>query len=127
MKKFELTAEVKEFFGIKLFRVKALVAFGNVHVGELGGWVEKESNLAQDGDARASGDDDWITISPIGSENGALTAFRQKDESIIVRRGCFSGTIEEFEAAVNNHHGDNRSGEIYRHVISLLKLRFTLS
>ncbi|MGL9751478.1 MAG: hypothetical protein ACR5LC_10415 [Symbiopectobacterium sp.] len=46
MKKFELTAEVKEFFGIKLFRVKALVAFGNVDVVELGSWVEKESNLA---------------------------------------------------------------------------------
>ncbi|WP_440866245.1 hypothetical protein [Symbiopectobacterium purcellii] len=51
MKKFELTAEVKKFFGIKLFRIKALVAFGNVDEGELGGWVEKESNLAQDGDA----------------------------------------------------------------------------
>ncbi|MGL9735962.1 MAG: hypothetical protein ACR5LF_11240 [Symbiopectobacterium sp.] len=71
MKKFELTAEVKEFFGIKLFRVKALVAFGNVDVVELGGWVEKESNLAQDdnawvsGDALVYGNADWINISPL--------------------------------------------------------------
>ncbi|WP_440864457.1 hypothetical protein [Symbiopectobacterium purcellii] len=79
------------------------------------------------GNARVSGNADWITISPIGSENGLLTAFKQKDGSVIVRRGCFSGTIEEFESAVNKRHGDNKHGEIYRHVISLLKLRFNLS
>ena len=41
MKKFELTAEfVTNVFGKKLFRVKALVAFGNVEKGELGGFIE---------------------------------------------------------------------------------------
>lgn len=52
MKKFELTAEfVTNVFGKKLFRIKALVAFGNVEKGELGGFIEKEDNLSHDGNA----------------------------------------------------------------------------
>lgn len=44
MKKFELTSEfITNMFDVKLFRVKALVEFGNVKAGELGGYVEKES------------------------------------------------------------------------------------
>ena len=46
MKKFELTNEfVTNMFGTKLFRIRALVEFGDVEAGELGGYVEKESNL----------------------------------------------------------------------------------
>ncbi|KFC95749.1 gp229 family phage protein, partial [Leminorella grimontii ATCC 33999 = DSM 5078] len=48
MKKFELVAEMtKEFFGKKLFRIRALISFSDVSVGDLGGWVEKESALDQ--------------------------------------------------------------------------------
>ena len=63
MKKFELTNEfVTNMFGTKLFRIRALVEFGDVEAGELGGYVEKESNLGHDdnawvyGDAQVSGD-----------------------------------------------------------------------
>lgn len=57
MKKFELTAEfVTNIFGKKLFRIKALVAFGNVEKGELGGFIEKEDNLSHSGNAWVSGD-----------------------------------------------------------------------
>lgn len=56
MKKFELTAEfVTNVFGKKLFRIKALVAFGNVKKGELGGFIEKEDNLSHSGNAWVSG------------------------------------------------------------------------
>ena len=56
MKKFELTNEfVVNSFGIKLFRVRALVAFGRVKAGERGGYVEKEENLSQTGNAWVSG------------------------------------------------------------------------
>ena len=52
MKKFELTSEfVTNIFGTKLFRIKALVEFGDVEAGELGGYIEKEENLDHDGDA----------------------------------------------------------------------------
>ena len=56
MKKFELTAESKIFAGKKLFRIKALISFGDVKEGELGGFVEKEENLEQSGDAWVCGD-----------------------------------------------------------------------
>ena len=52
MKKFELTSEfITNIFGTKLFRIKALCEFGNVKAGELGGFLEKEENLSNDGDA----------------------------------------------------------------------------
>ena len=57
MKKFELTTEfITNAFGKKLFRIKALVEFGDVKAGELGGYVEKEGNVSQDGNAWVSGD-----------------------------------------------------------------------
>ena len=55
MKKYELTAEFIEKWGKKLFRIKALISFGNVEAGELGGYVEKEDNLAQDDNAWVHG------------------------------------------------------------------------
>lgn len=58
MKKYELTEETKEiYFGaITLHRIVALVDFGNVRAGDIGGWIEKEENLAQDGNAWVYGD-----------------------------------------------------------------------
>ena len=56
MKKFELTNEFVTFLGKKLFRIKALISFGNVKEGELGGYVEKEENLSNDGNAWVYGD-----------------------------------------------------------------------
>ena len=84
-------------------------------------WVYGDARVS--GDARVYGDAHHITVSPIGSEGGCLTAFRQRDNSIIVRRGCFSGSIEEFEDAVNATHGDSKYAEQYKIVISLIKSR----
>ena len=53
MKKYELTTEVKVEFGVTLYRIRALVDIvrHGVKAGDLGGWVEKESNLDQEHDA----------------------------------------------------------------------------
>ena len=56
MKKYELTAESIVMLGRTLFRIKALVAFGDVKEGEFGGFVEKDENLDQSGDAWVFGD-----------------------------------------------------------------------
>lgn len=56
MKKYELTSETKVFLGKTLYRIKALVQFGNVNAGDLGGWIEKEENLSQYGNAWVYGD-----------------------------------------------------------------------
>ena len=55
-KKYELTTETILFLGRKLFRIKALISFGNVSAGDLGGYVEKEENLSHDGNAWVCGD-----------------------------------------------------------------------
>ena len=49
-KKFELTTKIS-FNGRTLYRIRALKDFGVVKKGDLGGYVEKESNLSQTGDA----------------------------------------------------------------------------
>ena len=66
---------------------------------------------------------DYISISPIGSEDGTFVAYRTKDGRIGCNRGCFSGTLEEFEAAVKKTHGENRCAQEYKLVIALVKKR----
>lgn len=57
MKKFELTSETKiNIFGKKLFRIKALISFGDVEAGETGGWVEKEGNVNEEWLRTGNGD-----------------------------------------------------------------------
>ena len=52
MKKFELTENFKMHFGKKLFQIRALVDLEcGIKTGELGGYVEKEENLDQSGNA----------------------------------------------------------------------------
>ena len=49
-KKYELTSETIETDdGITLYRIKALKDFGNVNKGDLGGFIESEDNLSQEG------------------------------------------------------------------------------
>ena len=56
MKKFKLTSEfIVDISGVKLFRIKALIEFGNVKAGDLGGYIEKEKNLSHMGNAWVSG------------------------------------------------------------------------
>ena len=65
MKKYELTTDTKFIFGKRYFRIRALVDFGNVSKGDLGGYIESEDNLSNDtkhgnawvgGNARVGGD-----------------------------------------------------------------------
>lgn len=55
MKKYEITEKTKVAYGVKLHQIRALVDilddWGNVlvHKGDVGGWIEKEENLSQDG------------------------------------------------------------------------------
>ena len=65
MKKYELTSETKNVFGHILYRIKALSSFGCVSAGDLGGFLESEKNLSQNGDAWVYGNaevygDAWV-------------------------------------------------------------------
>lgn len=45
MKKYEFTGETRSWLGRKLHQIKALVSFGKVSAGDLGGWIEKEEKF----------------------------------------------------------------------------------
>jgi len=170
-KKYELTNTTKEINGSKVYQIRALKDFGGVKTGDLGGWIEKESNLSHEGNAwvygnakvydnskvycnaivygnawvsgnakvygnarvhgdarvhgnaRVHGKDDIFWISNIGSEGDTLTAYLDKDNNILITRGCFIGTIEEFEKAVEKTHGNNKYGEFYKMLIPLITLK----
>ena len=134
-----------ELWGRTLHRIEALKDFSNIQKGEKGGYVEKEGNLGVSGNAwvygdawvygnaevygnarvygnaEVSGDDDLLVIYPIGSEDGILTAFKNKEGSISVTRGCFKGTLKEFESAVEETHGDNEYAKTYHIAVELIK------
>ena len=143
-RKYEFTGEIMECMGRTLHRIRAVRDFGEVKAGDLGGWIETESNLSNDGNAWVYGNarvygnaevsgNAWVYgrkhilwISMIGSRDDTVTFMRAKDEKIIVAVGCFVGTIEEFEKQVDVTHGDNEHGKAYRLAIELAKLRIDL-
>lgn len=131
MKKFELTTETKiNIFGKKFFRIKALISFGSVSAGEKGGWVEKEENLSQSGNAWISGNAevrdnacvsdkaDYTTIHGFGTCFRTTTFFRCKDKEIRVSCGCFFGTISEFRDQVKR----TRKGKIAEEYLMIADL-----
>ena len=143
MKKFELTAESKiNIFGKKLFRIKALISFGDVEEGETGGWIEKEENLEQSsgdawvygdaevygnarvsGNARVYGDADYTTIHGFGTQFRTTTFFQCEDKQIRVSCGCFLGTIPEFREQVKNTR-EGKIAEEYLMIADLMEKHF---
>lgn len=131
MKKIELTTEfVTNMFGKKMFRIKALIEFGNVKVGEVGGYVEKEENLSQEGNAcvrgdacvrgnaRVRGDADYALVQGFGTEFRCTTFCRDKNKKIIVNCGCFHGNLEAFRKQVV----ETRSGKIAKEHLMIADL-----
>ena len=66
-KKYELLQDQTiEWCGRTLCRIRALRDFGDVHAGDVGGYIECERNLSQDGDAWVYDDarvcgDAWVS------------------------------------------------------------------
>ena len=150
MKKFELTAEfVTNVFGKKLFRIKALVAFGNVEKGELGGFIENEDNLSHDGNAWVSGDAkvfgdarvsgnawvsgdaqvfgnaDYAVVTGFGRYFRTTTFFRCEDKILRVQCGCFYGDLAQFREIVKKTHGDSKYAKEYLAIADLMELHFS--
>ena len=136
MKKYELTDETIKVTRRTLYRIRALIDFGGVKAGQLGGYIEKEENLAQDGNAWVSGDarvcgdayiesdEDYLCFKGFGSENRNTTIFRTKNNGVYVRCGCFYGTLSEFEAKVKETHGSSKYAREYLACIAAAKIHF---
>ena len=153
-KKFELTTDTKIHFGRKLFRIKALISFGNVNAGDLGGYVESEKNLSQSGDAwvygdaevygdawvygnarvygdaevcgnaEVCGDADYVCVKGLGSQFRNTTFFKCKNGDIYVICGCFEGNLDEFTKKVKTTHGDSKYAKEYLAMVEVVKIHF---
>ena len=147
IKKFELDLSSKiTFFGIELFRIKALVSFGDVEKGEFGGYVQKEENLSHSGDAWVYGNakvygdalvsgNAWVYGDAEVSGNAWVSKL---DDHIVFKNtwssgryftytksnkmwkvGCFYGTGEEL---IKKAYQDNEdSGKHYEAYVNLVK------
>ena len=146
MKKYELTEETFTVFGKTLYRIRAVRDFGSVKTGEFGGYIEKEENLSHFDNAWVCGDawvfgnarvydDAWVSGNaevfntrhffvqgPIGSRNGFITFYRTKDNTVEVRCGCFSGSLQKFVDRVEETHGGSRYEKEYKLAAELAKV-----
>ena len=154
-KKFELTDKfIINALGIKLFQIRCTRKIKYAEVGDLGGYVEKESNLSHDGNAWVSGDacvfgnawvygdakvygNAWVSgdakvednnnhcgFDCFGSANRHTHAYLTKDGTVEITCGCFRGSIEQFEKQVERTHGDSKYGREYKAIINVIKIKF---
>lgn len=145
MNKYEMLHEDKiEIGSHTLYRIRALKDFGDVKAGDIGGYIEKEENLSQEGtcwiydnawvrgnakvygNAKISKTTDVLCISPIGSRNDVTTFFKTKDNNICVKCGCFSGTIDIFLEAVSETHKDDKFAKAYKLACELARVQIEL-
>ena len=142
-KKFELTDNfVINAFGIKLFQIKCTKSFKYANEGDLGGYVKKEDNLSQYGDAWVSGDAQVYGNARVygdarvennhmhcgfdcfGSCNRHTHAYKTKGNKVEITCGCFRGSLEEFEKKVEETHKGTIYEKQYKAIINLIKIKF---
>lgn len=83
-KKYEILKNTKKYYLCrKVYRIKSLKDFGNVKKGDIGGFVESEDNLSQEGDC-------WIYDNAIVCDNSIV-----KDYSKVYGNSkvCFNSTV----------------------------------
>ena len=122
MKKYELTSETKVINGVELHRIKALKSFGNIKEGDLGGWIESEKNLSQDGNAWVGEDAmvyetaDFIVFKNWWSSGRYFTWTRSNNKWKV---GCFYGSGEELIAKA--YKDSEKSGREYERVVKYVE------
>ena len=89
-------------------------------------WVYGDARVSGNawvsGDARVSGDGLIFWASKVGTENGTLTVYNAKDNTLLVNCGCFLGTPEQFIAASANKH-DARTQHEYKLLVEVATSR----
>ena len=92
-KKYEILKDTeKDFFGHNVYRIRALKDFGNVKKGDIGGYVESEYNLSQEGDC-------WIYNNATACENSIVSGNSEiKDHAIV----CVHAEIKDHAVVCGN-------------------------
>ena len=99
------------------------LVYGNAWVSG-NAWVYGNARVS--GNAQVYGNGLICWFSNVGSENGTLTIYNTKDNTIEVTRGCFRGTVEQFLVASTQKH-DERIKHEYKLLIEVGVSRITAS
>ena len=67
-----------------------------------------------------------LVIGAIGSRDDFTTFFRDKDNEITVKCGCFLGKIDKFLEKVTQTHGDSKYALVYRAAVEVARLQIDL-
>ncbi|KAB3574480.1 hypothetical protein GAY07_23230 [Phocaeicola vulgatus] len=133
-KKFELLLDdTIEVFGRKLFRIKAKINFGSVKVGEIGGYIEKEENLSEHGDAWVCGDAEVYGNARVYGDAGVKSPkdyivfknswssfrwFTYTKSNKMWKVGCFYGSGQELIEKA--YQDSEQSGKCYEAYVNLV-------
>ena len=79
------------------------------------------------GDAEVFSASHVLVIGAIGSRDDFTTFFRDKDNEITVKCGCFLGKIDKFLEKVTQTHGDSKYALVYRAAVEVARLQIDLS
>ena len=97
--KYELTDETTRVGGKTLYRIKALKSFGKVKAGDLGGFIQSEKNLSQDGNAWV-GDNAKVFDKAQVYDNAEVYGNAQVyDEAWVYGRGQVYGNAKVYDNA----------------------------
>jgi len=139
--KYEFTGKTQVKFGVTLRQVRYIAT------GVIGGWIEKEYNLSQEGAAQVAGDAmvwgdarvcgnarvygdamgggnaDLLLVGPIGSRKSFLTVTADARIKVRFTTGCFSGSLKDLQAKLKGDHSARTLyGKQYRAAIALAKV-----
>jgi hypothetical protein len=104
--------------------------WGNAKVcgdAEVWGDAKVWGNAKVCGDAEVFSASHVLVIGAIGSRNDFTTFYRDKDNEITVKCGCFLGKIDRFLEKVTQTHGDSKYALVYRAAVEVAKLQIDLS
>ena len=91
------------------------------------GDAEVWGNAKVCGDAEVFSANHVLVIGAIGSRSDFTTFFRDKDNEITVKCGCFLGKIDKFLEKVTATHGNSKYALVYRAAVEVAKLQIDLS
>ena len=86
------------------------------------GNAEVSGNAWVYGNAEVFNTRHFFVQGPIGSRDGYVTFYRTKDDTVEVRCGCFSGSLQEFVNQVEETHGGSRYEKEYKLAAELAKV-----
>lgn len=99
----------------------------NLRGAHLSGAYLRDANLsgAKVGGKTVAGKRPVFQIGPIGSRSDYLVAINT-DAGIVIRTGCFNGSIDEFLKKLESEHGDNIHAREYKAALVLIEMHFAI-